>query len=226
MTSQTTNPQAVPLLRVEGVHAAYVKKEILCGLSLTVNRGEIVALIGGNGSGKSTLLKTIAGLLKPTKGRIEFNGRDITHLSVCGRQQAGIGYLLQGGPVFPSLSVEENFRIAIEHRIRHSRNGATVGFIFHPLREMMKLRAGLLSGGQRQMLSIEMVLAQCPELVLLDEPTGSLSPDAVSIVLNAIAAFTMDSDCSVLLVEQNVAEAARIASRQLRLLDGAAILDA
>jgi ABC-type branched-subunit amino acid transport system ATPase component len=227
MTTQATNPQAFPLLRIEGVCAAYVKKEILRGVSLTVNRGEIVALIGGNGSGKSTLLKTIAGLLQPTEGRIEFDGRDITRLSVHGRQKAGIGYLLQGGPVFPSLVVEENFGIAMKHRRNgHDGNGTKLGSIFPVLQEKASLRAGLLSGGQRQMLAIEMVLAQRPEVLLLDEPTGSLSPNTVGTILKEIAMFTKNYGCSTLLVEQNVVEAARIANRQLRLQDGIAIQDA
>lgn len=221
MTSNATTSQTAPLLTVEDVHAAYVKKEILCGVSLTVNRGEIVALLGGNGSGKSTLLKTIAGLLEPTKGRIEFNGQDIKLLSVNGRQKGGIGYLLQGGRVFPNLGVADNFEIAMKHhRNGHNANRANVGFIFTPLREKARVRAGLLSGGQRQMLSIEMVLAQEPELALLDEPTGALSHDLAITILNTISNFVHQSNCGVLLVEQNVEEASRVSHRCLRLRDG------
>jgi branched-chain amino acid transport system ATP-binding protein len=226
MTSLTANAQTTPLLRVEDLYAAYVKKEILRGVSLIVGRGEIVALLGGNGSGKSTLLKSIAGLLQPTKGRIEFKGRDITSLSVRDRQQGGIGYLIQGGRVFPNLSVQENFEIAMKHdRNGHKAAGAKLGSIFPSLKEKTNLRAGLLSGGQRQMLAIEMVLSQRPELILLDEPTGSLSPNTVGIILKAIASFNRDFGCSTLLVEQNMVEAERIANRQLRLLDGIVILE-
>ena len=221
MTSPATTSQTTPLLRVVGVHAAYVKKEILRGVSLTVNRGEIVALLGGNGSGKSTLLKTIAGLLQPTKGQIEFNGRDITQLSVHGRQKGGIGYLLQGGRVFPNLSVEENFEIAMKHH-RNGHNGARakLGSIFPPLREKTNVRAGLLSGGQRQMLAIEMVLAQEPELALLDEPTGALSHDLAITILRTVSQFVKQSSCGILLVEQNVEEATKVSHRCLRLQEG------
>jgi branched-chain amino acid transport system ATP-binding protein len=210
-----------PLLELKEVRAAYVKKEILRGVSLTVNRGEIVALLGGNGSGKSTLLKTIAGLLQPIKGRIEFKGRDITQLSVHGRQKGGIGYLLQGGRVFPNLSVEENFEIAMKHhRNGHNGNGVKLGSIFPPLREKTNVRAGLLSGGQRQMLAIEMVLAQEPELALLDEPTGALSHDLAITILKTLSDYVRQTQCGVLLVEQNVEEASKVSHRQLSLREG------
>lgn len=222
MTAQASTFEIAPLLRVEGVHAAYVKKEILRGVSLTVKRGEILALLGGNGSGKSTLLKTIAGLLQPTKGRIELKGRDITLLSVHGRQKGGIGYLLQGGRVFPNLSVEENFEVAMKHhRNGHNGAGAKLGSIFPPLRERTNVRAGLLSGGQRQMLAIEMVLAQEPELALLDEPTGALSHDLAITILKTVSAYVQKTGCGVLLVEQNVEEAKAVSRKCLRLLDGA-----
>ena len=221
MTAQATTSHTATLLRVVGVHASYVKKEILRGVSLTVDRGEIVALLGGNGSGKSTLLKTIAGLLQPTKGRIEFNGRDITQLGVHGRQKGGIGYLLQGGRVFPNLSVEENFEIAMKHhRNGHNVAGAKLGSIFPPLREKTNVRAGLLSGGQRQMLAIEMVLAQEPELALLDEPTGALSHDLAILILKTVSEFVRQSGCGALLVEQNVEEASKVSNRCLRLQEG------
>lgn len=221
MTSLVTAPQPAPLLHVDGIHAAYVKKEILRGVSLTVDRGEIVAVLGGNGSGKSTLLKTIAGLLQPTEGRIECNGCDITQSSVHGRQKRGIGYLLQGGRVFPNLSVEENFEIAMKHhRNGHNGAGAKLGSIFPPLRDRTNVRAGLLSGGQRQMLAIEMVLAQEPDLALLDEPTGALAPNLASTVLGTIAEHVRTRGCAVLLVEQNVVEADKVSARSFRLVEG------
>lgn len=218
MTSQAATSQTPPLLGIEGVHAAYVKKEILRGVSLTVDRGEIVALLGGNGSGKSTLLKTIAGLLHPTKGRIEFNGQDVTQSSVNARQNGGIGYLLQGGRVFPNLSVAENFEIATKHhRNGHNGTGAKLGSIFPALREKTNVRAGLLSGGQRQMLAIEMVLVQEPELALLDEPTGALSHDLAITILKTVSNHVQQTGCGVLLVEQNVKEATKVSHRRLRL---------
>lgn len=221
MTSATIDRSDVPLLRVDDIHAAYVKKKILHGVSLTVNQGEIVAILGGNGSGKSTLLKTIAGLLRPVRGRIAFRGRDITGASVHARQKDGIGYLLQGGRVFPNLSVQENFDIAIKHRRNGCQMNVTrVGSIFPPLAGRVADRAGLLSGGQRQMLAIEMVLAQEPEVVLLDEPTGALSHDLALGILHALRDHVLKTGCCVLLVEQNQVEARSVSSRCLQLVEG------
>lgn len=221
MSQQVTNSQSEPLLVIENIHASYVRKEILRGVSLSVKRGEIVALFGGNGSGKSTLLKTVAGLLRPTKGRIEFNGQDITHLSVHGRQKRGISYLLQGGRVFPNLTVLENFEIAMKHhRNGHKGSGAVLGSIFPALCEKTGVRAGLLSGGQRLMLAIEMVLAQEPELALLDEPTGALSADFAHSILDRVSTYVQSKNFGVLLVEQNVLEAQKVARRHLFLANG------
>ena len=221
MIQSQRHTQSTPLLMVEDVFAAYVKKEILRKVSLSVNRGEIAVLLGGNGSGKSTLLKAIAGLLHPTTGRIAFDGHDITRMSVHKRQKMGIGYLLQGGRVFPNLTADENMAIVMRHH-RNGNNGSDVqlGSIFPALREKTSVRAGLLSGGQRQMLAIEMVLAQEPALVLLDEPTGALSHNLSIDILDHIARYVQQRDCGVLIVEQNVDAARKVCDRQLRLNEG------
>ena len=220
MTLTNTNDQN-HLLVVEDVHAAYVKKEILHGVSLSVNRGEIVALLGGNGSGKSTLLKTIAGVLTQNEGRVLLNGEDISSSSVHVRHEMGVGYLIQGGRVFANLSVAENFAIAKAHaRKTNATDSTELGDIFPTLVNRAGDRAGLLSGGQRQMLAIEMVLAQNPILVLLDEPSAGLTTALVQEVLGKIAGVAKNHQLAVLLVEQNVEEAKRIATRQLRLESG------
>jgi neutral amino acid transport system ATP-binding protein len=211
-----------PLLVLEDIHASYVKKEILRGVSFEVHPGETLALLGGNGSGKSTTLKVIAGLLPPSKGRVIFHGRDITQATPHERQQLGIGYLLQGGRVFPNLTVAENLRIAHSH----ARNGAhghepppELGAIFPDMAERHATRAGLLSGGQRQMLAIEMVLAQRPILALLDEPSAALSPQLGAQLLHQIKERAGEKE-AFLVVEQNT-ESARLASqRVLQLADG------
>ena len=213
-----------PLLVVEDVHAAYFKKEILRGVSFSVERGEIVAVLGGNGSGKSTLLKTIVGLLRQSRGKIILEGMDISSVAVRSRQQMGIVHLLQGGQIFPNLTVGENFGIAVTHSPECRGGRPALGDVFSELKTLKVDRAGLLSGGQRQMLAIEMVLAQRPRLALFDEPTGSLSTSNVGGMLEAIASFSRDFGCSMLLVEQNVAEAQRVAKRCLRLEDGVAVV--
>lgn len=220
MISQINHTQ-VALLEIDDIYASYVKKEILRGVSLRVNRSEIVTVLGGNGSGKSTLLKTIAGLLPPTSGKIVYSSLDITHMSVHNRQKKGIGYLLQGGRVFTNLTVAENLEIALKHHHK-GRNGTVVkpGAIFPVLLEKSDIRAGLLSGGQRQMLAIEMVLAQEPELLLLDEPTGALSHDLAIDILNTVSVYVQNLGTGVLLVEQNVEEASKVSNRCLRLSEG------
>jgi branched-chain amino acid transport system ATP-binding protein len=210
------------VLTVKDVHTAYIKKEILRGISFSLNKGEIVALLGGNGSGKSTILRTIAGLLKPKKGSILFNGDNVVDKSIHKRQELGIGLLLQGGRIFPNLTVSENLGVALQYRRVNGRHSTKckIGDIFSELCERASARAGLLSGGERQMLAIEIVLAQRPTLALLDEPTGALSTGLVCRILDRIVEYAADSGCAVLLVEQNVEEAKRISHRCLYLTDG------
>jgi branched-chain amino acid transport system ATP-binding protein len=142
-------------------------------------------------------------------------------MSVHGRQRLGIGYLLQGGRVFPNLTVTENLAVAMQnHRKGHQGRSVEPGRIFSALKVRASVRAGLLSGGQRQMLALEVLLAQEPDLALLDEPTAALSRDAVEQILAAVKEFAGRNGCGVLLVEQNVHEAKRITDRQLRLVDG------
>jgi ABC-type branched-subunit amino acid transport system ATPase component len=181
----------------------------------------MVALLGGNGSGKSTLLKTIIGLVQPTAGRILLEGVDITVASVRNRNAMGMGYLVQGGRVFPSLSVGENLGLAARStKGRRLESKLANEVLFPALRERLKDSAGVLSGGQRQMLAIEMVMAQGRRLLLLDEPTGALSHDLAMRILRQISDFAESSSCSVLLVEQNAKEAVSVATRTLRLVGG------
>ena len=206
-----------PLLELKDIHVAYVKKEILCGVSLSVRRGEILTLLGGNGSGKTTVLKTIAGLICPLKGSILFDRKDITHSSTNIRQQMGIGCLLQRGNVFPNLTVSENFEMGLRHRREPSHEGPQLGDLFGQLRDRRTACAGQLSGGLRQMLAIEMVLSQNPILALLDEPSSGLSSKLITEILDKVAEIATERHIAVLLVEQNVKEAIRCANRQLRL---------
>jgi ABC-type branched-subunit amino acid transport system ATPase component len=211
--------KADPILVLEDVHAAYLKKEVLRGLSLIVHAGEIVALLGENGSGKSTTLKVIAGLLKPSQGIVRFQGRNLNALGVAQRQHLGIGYLMQGGRVFPNLTVKENFALATSNS-HESQRPAILGDWFPVLRDCCSIRAGLLSGGQRQMLAIEMVLVQKPSLLLLDEPIAALSPDMASNILASIRHCSESTGTPVLLVEQNVSAAISSSHRILYLSSG------
>lgn len=207
-----------PLLELRDVHAAYLMKDVLRGVSLAVSFGEIVALVGENGSGKSTVLSVVAGLLRPTRGAVLFEGREIAKLPAYQRQRVGIGYMLQGGRVFPSLTVEENLQLAAERAGRADRKEGP-GVWFPSLRERLRDRAGLLSGGQRQMLAVELVIAQRPKLLLLDEPTASLSADLAEMVLERIADYVRNGASGALLVE-HTATAAAVATRTLDLIHG------
>jgi ABC-type branched-subunit amino acid transport system ATPase component len=222
-SSATAENLGPALLRVEQLHAAYGKKEVLRGVTLHVATGEVVTLLGGNGSGKSTLLKTIAGLLRPTMGTVFMDGVDLGPAASPDRQRLGAGYLLQGGRVFPNLTVAENLEIAARSRYRYADTRVASERVFPILDKLKSDRAGLLSGGQRQMLAIEMVLTQRPRLILLDEPTAALSHEAVTAILAKIREFAHINRSGVLLVEQNVNEAHIITDRHLRMVDGTVV---
>lgn len=215
------NGEHNPILKVEHLVVSYYKKEILLGASLEVMPGEIVALIGTNGSGKSTLLKTVAGIIHPNSGKIILEGHSIVGKKpndLCG---VGVGFLMQGGVVFPSLTVSEHLHLAMQ-----KKNGSTNGLFervwerFPKLKLNKNKRAGLLSGGERQMLALSMLLVQGAKLWLLDEPSGGLAPDAVKVTMDFISNVNMEQGITVLLAEQNLVEAVRIADRAYVLKDG------
>jgi ABC-type branched-subunit amino acid transport system ATPase component len=208
-----------PILVVEDVHAAYLQKEILRGVSLAVHAGEVVSLLGENGSGKSTTLKVIAGLLKPSRGTIRYRGRELNGHDTAQRQRLGLGYLMQGGRVFPNLTVEENFNLAAAYAADADCERGRLGDFFSLLQSRRRDLAGLLSGGQRQMLAIELVLAQRPEVLLLDEPTGALSGDLALQVLTQIRDYVRRRRAAALLVEHNFCSS-NFATHTLHLTNG------
>lgn len=190
------------ILTLDGVHASYKEKEILRGVFLEIHDKETVVLLGANGSGKSTTLKTISGLLPITRGQIRLGGEDISLWDSAHRQAAGISYLLQGGRVFPNLTVQENFNVAIRYRRGGVvPNGHFLGSVFPGLAGLCRRRAGLLSGGQQQMLAIEMVTAQCGVVGLWDEPTAGLSDEMAIAALNHIVVLA-NRGSAQLIVEQ------------------------
>ena len=217
MTTLAANT-ADPLLTVSDIRAAYGKKEVLRGVTFALFPGEIVALFGGNGSGKSTTLRVIYGLLRPTSGEVRFRGRPIFGLLPHEIRRLDIGYLLQGGRIFPGLTVAEN--LALCHTNGPAAPAAPAGLTFPRLADLWHRRAGLLSGGERQILAIEMAVRRRPVLLLLDEPSAGLSPTLVHSILQRVARFAAQEGCAVLLVEQNVEEAQRICHRALFLAEG------
>jgi ABC-type branched-subunit amino acid transport system ATPase component len=211
-----------PVLTINGIEARYGKKIILHGVSLVAQPGAMTALLGVNGAGKSTLLKVIMGLLPPTAGTLHIGNRDITRLPTPERAALGIGYLTQGGRVFPNLSVRENIAIATQVMPRARRRGAAEAALAGAtvLRGKANLRAGLLSGGERHALAFAMLLACGPKLVLLDEPSAGIAPAFARAFLGEIVVQTRERGITALLVEQNVGLALEMADHAVALVSG------
>jgi branched-chain amino acid transport system ATP-binding protein len=197
------------IVRIEGLAAGYGKKEILHEISVEISRGEITTLIGRNGVGKTTLLKTIMGFLKPKRGRIFFNEKDISGTQAHVLAEMGIGYVPQGKAIFPHMNIREHLDIgAWTERDREKRDSmlAMVYDLFPRLEERKLQKAGTLSGGERQMLSISRALMSSPALLFLDEPSFGLSPLMVNAVFKSIKEINRKG-VSIFLVEQNAKKA-------------------
>src|SRR3954447_2005878 len=200
------------LLTVKDVSAAYGKVVALRGVSLSVNRGEIVAILGANGAGKTTLLNAISGVLPITAGRIEFADQRIDGRKPWTLSRAGISHVPEGREIFPSMTVEANLKIVDAFGSGPVFTVDDVLNMFPRLRERFRQAAGNLSGGEQQMLAIGRGLMARPRLILFDEPSLGLSPFFSKFVLGAIRALRAKG-LSALLVEQNMRAALKIADR-------------
>jgi branched-chain amino acid transport system ATP-binding protein len=198
------------MLNVEGIHAYYGLSHILFGVSLTVNKGEVVGLLGRNGAGKSTTMRSIMGLTPPKDGRIVFNDENITGRKPYLLFRKGIGYVPDDRRVFADLTVDDNLDIV--HRRTDEWTKDRVYSLFPALGEIKTRRAGNLSGGEQQMLTIARALMGSPELLLLDEPTEGLAPLIVRDLEEQIIKLK-DVGISILLSEQNVKSALKMISR-------------
>ncbi|RSM40842.1 ABC transporter ATP-binding protein [Actinoplanes sp. ATCC 53533] len=212
------------ILEVSDVEARYGDVQALFGVSLRVREGETVAVIGANGAGKSTLLRTIAGLLRPTRGSVRFVGQDVTGLPAYRRQPLGITLVPEGRRLFPSLTVQENLQIGA-YRRRPGRWSLTAVYdLFPRLAEMRHRSASALSGGEQQAVAIGRALMCNPRLLLLDEVSLGLAPVVVKQVYAALPAITA-TGTTVLVVEQDVGQALRVADRVQCLLEGRVALE-
>ena len=220
-----TAGDAQPLLQLQDVHTYYGHIHALQGISLEVRRDEIVTLIGANGAGKTTTLKTINGLLHPRRGKVTFDGRDISHVPAHQLVKAGIGQAPEGRRIFSRLTVLENLQMG-----GYTRSAAEVAedvdrvfTLFPRLRERARQNGGTLSGGEQQMLAIGRALMCRPHVLLLDEPSLGLSPILVQQIFAIIREINQQGT-TILLVEQNALQALNVAHRGYVLQTGHVVL--
>ena len=214
------------MLSVRNLDLYYGDAQALAGVSLDVQAGEIVAIVGANGAGKSSLIHCIAGMERPRSGKIVFRGQDITGAESHEICNLGIGQVAEGRQVFPSLTVLENLQMgAMVPRARGaaSRQLEDVFALFPPLAERQSQISGTLSGGEQQMLAIGRCLMGAPELILFDEPSLGLAPLVVHEVLHTIRVLN-ERGLTILLVEQNVAVSLKISSRAYVLENGRIVM--
>ncbi|MCK9875635.1 ABC transporter ATP-binding protein [Frankia sp. Ag45/Mut15] len=212
------------LLSLTDVEVAYGAVTALRGLSLEVDEGEIVTLLGANGAGKTTTLRTISGLLRPRAGELRLDGRPLSTIPAHDLVALGVSHVPEGRRVFPSMSVRENLLMGAYRDRRHTREDLDRVFALFPrLSERIGQAGGTLSGGEQQMLAIGRALMSRPRLVLLDEPSMGLAPMVVQTIFEVIAEINHDG-VAVLLVEQNAASALRIAGRGYVLETGEVVL--
>jgi branched-chain amino acid transport system ATP-binding protein len=200
------------MLRASDIHAGYGQIEVLHGVGLEVETGQIVTLIGANGAGKSTLLKTLAGILRATGGQVEFEGDSITNLPSHSLARRGISLVKEGRGILAPMTVEENLQMGgfTQSEDRTSAHINSVYEMFPVLNERRKQIAGTLSGGEQQMLAIGRALMSDPKLLMLDEPSLGLAPLIVSQIFECIENLQAD-EIGILLVEQNASKALKIA---------------
>ena len=199
-TTSSTN-----MLEIKNLSVHYGKIQALDDVSLSVEKGQIITIVGSNGAGKSTLMMTLSGLVKPSAGSILFEGNDITKMPPHKRVSEGIVLTPEGRRVFPKLSVKENIAIGAYTKSSDELNRAyeTAFSLFPRLKDRFKQMAGTLSGGEQQMLAIARSLASYPKILLLDEPSMGLAPNIVDVVEDAIR-LIRDQDVTIIVVEQNV----------------------
>jgi branched-chain amino acid transport system ATP-binding protein len=219
------------LLELVDIHVHYGKIEALKGISLTVERGEIVTLIGANGAGKTTTLKTISGLRRVTSGTVRFEDRDITTMPGHDRVELGMCQAPEGRGIFPGMTVVENLEMgAYARKDRRQRGALEADFdrifsLFPRLAERRKQAGGTLSGGEQQMLAIGRALMARPQLLLLDEPSMGLAPMLVAQIFSIISEISAQGT-TILLVEQNAAQALQRADRAYVLESGRVVKSA
>jgi len=209
------------VLEFENVDAGYKATPVLHDVSLSIERGESVAVIGRNGVGKTTLMKTAIGLLEPTSGSIFFSDQDVTHMRADKRAKLGIGYTPQSRDVFPRMTVEENLRVGeLVNEDSDTDHFAEIYELFPILAERKEQKAGTMSGGEQQMLSIARGLVGGPDILLLDEPSEGVQPSIISDISDVIQEVIDRMGATVLFAEQHLNFTMETADRCLALQKG------
>lgn len=214
------------LLTLENVHSYYGRIHALKGISIEVNEGEIVTLIGANGAGKSTTLRTISGILHPKQGKVTLQGHDISNMPPHQIVHQGIGHVPEGRGIFPKLTVKENMEIGayiLNDNAELNRRMDYAFGLFPRLKERINQKGGTLSGGEQQMLAIARGLMLKPHVLMLDEPSMGLAPVLVELIFDIIKTMN-EQGTTVLLVEQNALMALSIAHRGYVLQTGQIVL--
>jgi urea transport system ATP-binding protein len=210
------------MLSVERLDVAYGGSQVLWSVDLDVPDGQVVCLMGRNGVGKTTVLRAIMGLLPARGGRITLDGQDITRWPPDRRARAGLGYVPQGREVFPHLSVEENLRMALLGCERATSIDDALD-LFPALRRFLGRKGGVLSGGEQQMLAIGRALLMRPKLLILDEPTEGIQPSIILEIEEAIRRIKKEMGLAVLLVEQYLDFAERLADAYVIMAKGSVV---
>jgi len=203
------------MLEVSNLFISYGAIAALRGISLRVEKGAIVTLIGGNGAGKTTTLRTVSGLHRPLGGTVRFLGEDITHVPVHKIVARGLGHVPEGRMIFSNLTVDENLAMGaylLKDKAAIARNRDYVFGIFPRLKERLRQTAGTLSGGEQQMLAIGRALMGDPKFLMLDEPSLGIAPRLISTIFEKIIEINRDRGIAILLVEQNANLALEISS--------------
>ncbi|MDE2634442.1 MAG: ABC transporter ATP-binding protein [Paracoccaceae bacterium] len=212
------------MLDMQGIDSGYGNVQVLKDLSLRVQAGEILCLLGRNGAGKTTILKTIMGLVRAQKGNIRLEGKDLHLLPAYEVPRRGIGYIPQGRRLFTEMTVAENLQIGLMTRNQGPEVLEEVLDMFPRLRERLDQRAETLSGGEQQMLATARALCLKPKLLLLDEPTEGLQPSMISLIRNAVLALKQQN-VAIILVEQRVEAVLEIADRVVFVENGRSALE-
>jgi branched-chain amino acid transport system ATP-binding protein len=214
--------QLTPLLQLRGIETFYGKIQALRGVDIDVNKGEIVTLIGANGAGKSTTMMTIFGAPRARRGRITFDGRDITNMPTHMISRLSIAQSPEGRRIFPRMTVFENLQMgaSINNFAYFDQDLERVFALFPRLKERAPQRGGTLSGGEQQMLAIGRALMSRPRLLLLDEPSLGLAPLVVKQIFEVIAELNAREGLTVFLVEQNAFHALKLAHRGYVMVNG------